>query len=69
MQVRLLTIYAGPLGNAHAGQVLDLPEVNALTLIEAGHARPVGAAPAARRETATSKPDELRIPDFLNRNR
>lgn len=69
MQVRVLTTYAGPLGNAQAGQVLDLPEAEAVALIKAGSARPVGTPPAARRETATSKPDELRIPDFLNRNR
>lgn len=63
MKVRMLTMYAGPLGTCDAGRMIDLPDLQAEELIRAKCAERVGRAPAkpkAEIDTATAEPDEER---------
>lgn len=60
MKLKLLTLMAGPDGTYNAGQIIDMPEVQAKELIDRGYAvvceMPVKKAVVM--ETATAQPPE-----------
>jgi hypothetical protein len=58
MQVKMVTNYAGPLGAADAGKVLDVPEDYAFDLIEAGAATALPGSPSTRpiKQAAVRRP-------------
>ena len=45
MRVRLKTLYAGPSGVTHPGQIVDLPAAEAVALLNGGYADAVDAPP------------------------
>lgn len=57
MKVRMTTLAAGPQGVWPAGQEVEIPDAQAVQLIEAGYAEPV----RKRREMATVEPAEKAI--------
>ena len=69
MQIRMLTLQAGPNGVRQAGQLYEVPDAEAQDLIAGGYAVEVKAKPQAALESKTmedaaeSATDESEIPE------